>query len=253
MAKKFQVVTRSAPMRAQADPYSAFTSELLYGEIVETISHHGNYLKCRNLKDDYSGYVLKESFSDEILESTHKVIRLHSFLYGEPDYKSPSITYLTFLSSLTLTGKEENGFSEIDGGGWIWSDDLAPVSHASKNIAVTANMFSGLPYLWGGKTSRGLDCSGLVQLALQHAGYECPRDSGDQAKELDFDKIDFKDPHNPENLKKNDIVFFEGHVGIMVNDIELLNATARTMDIRTEKLVDITSDYEGGITKVLRP
>lgn len=253
MAKKFQVVTRSTPMRAHPDPFDSLTSELLYGEIVETISHSGDFLKCQNLQDGYEGFVIKSALSDEILEPTHKIIRLHSFLYSDPDYKTPTITYLSFQSQITTTGNTENGFAEIEGGGWIWADDIAPLGHKAKNIVHTAEMFLNLPYLWGGKTSRGVDCSGLVQLALQHSGLiDCPRDSIDQQHAPLGDKIDFEDAQTPQNLKAGDIIFLEGHVGIMIDNENILNATARTMDVRIEKLSEITGFYDGGVLKAIR-
>lgn len=252
MAKKFQVVTRSTPIREHADSMGTVTSELLYGETVETISHHGNFLKCMNLQDGYEGYVIKEALSDEILEPTHKVIRLHSFFYADPDFKTPPPTYLSFQSTVTATGNKENGFSEIEGGGWIWSEDLAPMGHKAKNIASTAYMFLNLPYLWGGKTSRGVDCSGLVQLALHHAGCICPRDSADQEREIQGQSVDFENASTPKNLQKGDLVFLKGHVGIMMDEENILNATARTMDVRIEKLSDITEFYDGGVRKVIR-
>ena len=252
MAKKFQVVTRSVPMLAEPDTFASMTSEILYGEVVETISHHGDFLKCKNLGDDYEGFVPKEALSDELIVPTHKVIRLHSFVYREPDFKTLTITHLSFLSSLTLTGERENGFCEIEGGGWMWEDDLAPIDHKAPNHLQTAMMFLNLPYLWGGKTSRGVDCSGLVQLALQHAGHLCPRDSHLQEKVRFGEKIDFGDSDHPENLQRGDIVFLKGHVGIMSDKTHILNATSRTMDVRIESLNDIIPHYEGGLRKVIR-
>ncbi|MFP4313261.1 MAG: C40 family peptidase, partial [Alphaproteobacteria bacterium] len=181
-----------------------------------------------------------------------KIIRLHSFFYGEPDFKTPPATYLPFLSTFSLTGETENGFSEIEGGGWIWSDDIAPIEHHAPNMAATAQIFLNLPYLWGGKTSRGVDCSGLVQLALHHAGYACPRDSSDQEKAIKGENIDFVDAYAPQNLQKNDIVFLKGHVGIMLDETRFINATSRSMSVSIEDIKEITAHYEGGIRKVVR-
>lgn len=253
MAKKFQIVTRSAPFLSAPHDHAELASELLYGEIVETIGHHGDFLHCKNLSDHYEGYVDKSNLSDEIIEPTHKVIRLHSFIYAEPDYKSGAITYLSFLSGLALSGESEGGFSEIEGGGWIWTADLAPIDDKEENIVKTAEMFLGLPYLWGGKTSRGLDCSGLTQLCLHHAGYlDCPRDSGDQRKAQLGVRLDISDPYAPTNLLEGDLVFFKGHVGIMRNSTDIINATARSMSVVAEPLADIIPHYEGGILGIKR-
>lgn len=252
MAKKFQVITRSTFMLIAPDTQSALASEVLYGEIVETISHSGDFLKCKNLSDNYEGFIEKSSLSDEIIEPTHKIIRLHSFIYAEPDYKTMALTYLSFLSGLSLSGERENGFVEIEGGGWIWENDLAPINHKAPNIAQTAEMFLGLPYLWGGKTSRGLDCSGLVQLSLQHAGFLCPRDSIDQRKASIGKKVEIENPDAPCNLVRGDIIFFKGHVGIMCDSEHIINATVRTMDVRIEPLIEMSKNYENGILAVKR-
>jgi cell wall-associated NlpC family hydrolase len=252
MAKKFQVVTRSTPMLEAADVYSPLTSEILYGEVVETIAHSGDFLKCRNLTDGYEGFVTKDALSDEIIEPTHKIIRLHSNIYAEPEFKTVPITHLAFLSGVSLSGEVENGFAEIEGGGWIWNDDLTPIDFKAAMPLKTAMMFSGMPYLWGGKTSRGLDCSALVQLALQHSGISCPRDSGDQEKAKLGKGIPFEKESVPDGLTSGDLVFFKGHVGIMLDDTNILNATSRTMDVRVEALGDIIPLYDGGITAVRR-
>tara|TARA_B100000780_G_scaffold194112_3_gene136893 strand:+ start:52 stop:813 length:762 start_codon:yes stop_codon:yes gene_type:complete len=252
MAKKFQVVTRSAPLMAAPDPYSGLTSELLYGEVVETISHSGDFLQCKNLSDDYTGYVTKESLSEEIIAPTHKIIRLHSNIYAEPDFKTIPITHLAFLSGLTLTGEIENGFAEIEGGGWIWNDDLAPIHFKAASPLNTAKMFLGVPYLWGGKTSRGLDCSALVQIAMEHSGHHISRDSKDQQKSGIGSSVQFDGSEHPKGLQAGDLVFFKGHVGIMADSEHIVNATSRTMDVRIEPLKDIVSHYDGGITSIRR-
>lgn len=252
MAKKFQVVTRSAPLLATPDAQEPLASELLYGEVVETIAHNGDFLKCRNLRDGYEGFVAKSSLSDEIIDPTHKIIRPHSNIYAEPDYKTQPITHLSFLSGLALSGEEEDGFVEIEGGGWIWGADIQEIDEKGASPLGTAQLFLGVPYLWGGKTSRGLDCSALVQLALQHTGADCPRDSKDQAKAKLGERLEIDEPRNPSGLKTGDIVFFKGHVGIMVDNAQILNATARSMDVRVEKLADITQHYEGGVLSAFR-
>ncbi len=250
MAKKFQVVTRSTPMLSEPDAGAPLASEALYGEVIETVSHHGDFLKGKNLTDGYEGYMPKDALSDEIIEPTHKIIRIHSLIYSEPDYKTMPITHLSFLSGLTLSGDKENGFAEIEGGGWIWEDDFAPLAHKAPKIVKTAEMFLGLPYLWGGKTGRGMDCSGLIQLCLNHAGVNCPRDTKDQVKARLGSNIEISEALD--NLKSGDIVFFKGHVGIMVDDSKIINATARTMDVRIEKLSEMAARYEGGVTAIKR-
>lgn len=252
MAKKFQIVTRSAPFLSEPDLQAPLTSEGLYGEIVETLSHSGDFLMAKNLTDGYEGFIPKDALSDEIIEPTHKIIRIHSLVYAEPDYKTQPITHLSFLSGLALSGEKEDGFAEVEGGGWIWEDDIAPLAHHGSSLVKTAEMFLGLPYLWGGKTGRGLDCSGLVQLCLNHAGITAPRDTKDQVKAKIGERVEPADTYTPDNLQSGDLVFFKGHVGIMVDSDNILNATARSMDVRIESLKEMSAHYEGGITAIKR-
>ncbi len=252
MAKKFQVVTRSAPFLLEPDPFAELASEILYGETIETISHHGDYLKAKCLTDGYEGYIEKIALTEDLVDFSHRIIKLHSFVYNEPDYKTRGVTYLSFMSRLSVTGEEENGFAEIEGGGWIWADDIAPASYKIEDYTRAAEMFIGLPYIWGGRTSRGVDCSALLQLAMMHTQIPCPRDSGDQRKGIKAGNIELSNAYAPEGLQRGDLVFFKGHVGIMTDNAHILNATARTMDVRIEELADMSRHYDGGILSVKR-
>ena len=107
------------------------------------------------------------------------------------------------------------------------------------DLATSALKFLGTPYLFGGRSSGGIDCSGLSQVVLQFHGHDSPRDSGPQLRAgLEG---------QPEDWQRGDLVFFKAHVGIMVDAENILNATARTMDTRIEPLADLTAIYDGGI------
>lgn len=228
-------------MYAQPHAGSEMVSEMLFGETLETIEDLGGWIKARSLRDSYEGYVAIEALGMDILDPTHQINALQSFVYRKPDYKEQPLTALPFLARVTLMDEPaKNGFVEMVGGGWIWAGHLEDITTKHPDWAETALRFLGAPYLWGGRSARGLDCSGLVQLALMSAGLPCPRDTKDQ--------IHLGVPLDDRaSLQRGDLVFFERHVGIMIDESRILNATARTMDVRIESLIEMQKHYKGGI------
>ena len=244
MAKQYQVLADSVVMTDTAEMVAEATTEVLFGEHVEVIGRDDEeWVQCLNLTDGYEGFVPRGELDDEITQATHKVKSLRSFAYTEADYKSPPARSLSFGSPLSVF-MEEDGYALLMQGGWVPLQHLSPIDATQKDIVKTASMFLGTPYLWGGRTSIGLDCSALVQLSLLAAGNHCPRDTKDQVKEAGNEV-------SKDNIQKGDLVFFDGHVGIMINDREIINATARHMETVIETLDDVEKAYNG-ITCVRR-
>lgn len=245
MTKLYQIVTRTAPLHARPDKKSEMVSEMIFGETLEATKEQGQWIRAKSLRDGYEGYISREGLSETILDPTHQICALQSFVYRKPDYKSPPLTTLPFLSRVTLIDEDsQNGFVEMEGGGWIWAGHLEDITARHTDFTATALRFAGVPYLWGGRTSRGLDCSGLVQAALLAAGIPCPRDTKDQIA-LGSDTSSAK-------LQRGDLVFLERHVGVMVDETRILNATARTMDTRIENLEEMANAYPQGILSCRR-
>jgi len=223
-------------------------SELLFGEGVKILSPEteNGWVPIRNQTDGYEGYVEAKTLAPLTAPPTHKVTALRSYLYPAPDFKTHPVHLVSFLSRLTPTGRTENGFAEIQGNFWIWAADLAPITQIIAHPIDTALRFLGTPYKWGGRTSLGLDCSALVQLAMMGANIPCPRDTKDQILSLgDEMPIDIK------TCQRGDIVFFNRHVGIMVDQNNILNATARHMCTVIEPFHAVCAAYDG-ILKIRR-
>lgn len=239
MAERAQISAESAFMRETPAPKATITNELLFGEQVEILGHDGkSWLNVRNLTDGYEGHILANSVSFDQTETSHRVKALRSFVYEVPDFKTEPFMALSFLSPVTLTDTKENGFALLEGGGWIFCDHVMKSSETYPDHTQTALRFEGTPYLWGGRTGTGLDCSALVQLSLLAAGHACPRDSHEQQQALGHDI-------RGETPQYGDLLFFRGHVGIMVNDTQILNATARHMMTCIEDLDQVSESYNG--------
>jgi len=248
--KLYQVLADSVVMTDTPEMIAEATTELLFGERVEVIGQDDEeWVKCRSLVDGYEGFVPRGELDTEITAPTHKIATIRGFSYTEADYKSPPVRSLSFGSPLSIF-MEEDGYALLMQGGWVPLEQISKIDSYEKDIAKTAERFLGIPYLWGGRTSIGLDCSALVQLSLLQAGMPCPRDSKDQIKSVG-DAIEFGDTIANGALQRGDLVFLKGHVGIMINDKEIINATSRHMRVIVEDLQDV-SDCYGGILSVRR-
>ncbi|MFV3130675.1 C40 family peptidase [Niveispirillum sp. KHB5.9] len=211
------------------------STELLLGEGFTVLDEHDGWAWGQNETDGYVGWLRVEALEADLTEATHKVTALRTFLQPEADLKLPFLDVLPMGASVVVTG-EQGDWRQVEGGGWLHARHLAPVdAHAADFVAV-AERFVGTPYLWGGRTSIGIDCSGLVQVALLAAGAECLRDSDQQAALLGT--LISADGTGVE-YRRGDLVFFPGHVGIMTDATTLLHANAFHMQVVAEPLADV--------------
>lgn len=242
MAKDIYVVgTTTADILADPDTplvVSKNDSQLIYGEEFEVEGEHGDWFIGQSLIDGYKGHVHKSSVHKKIQDATHFINVRLTHIYDEPNFKTRPALDLSYLSRIGAQddAQKENGFIET-AAGWIFESHLTPIENMkNKNILDTAMQFLHTPYLYGGRSSLGIDCSGLVQIALLRNGMDCPRDSGDQSKIGEDIKLG---EHFP-----GDLVFFPGHVGIFTTKDEVLNATSRTMNTQVEPLDTMIEAYK---------
>lgn len=215
-------------------------SQLLYGETFEVLASHGAYVLGKGTLDGYEGYVERGQLVKNAPVSNAVITAPSSHLYDMPDFKSRPIMPLSFFSRVYASGETENGFAKITDG-WVYTQHVQELNTLSlhKDLADIALQFYGSPYLFAGRSRFGIDCSGLVQMAIMGLGHACPpRDTKDQQKNIGK-------PVKREELKRNDIVYFKGHVGIMIDDTHILNATARFMGTVIEPLEDLEKAYKG--------
>ena len=228
------------------DLLSETLSQGLYGEEVEILESFHDFYHIRTLYDAYEGYVPRQSLALKETFSTHYIHTRASLVFARADIKSPVLQRLVFGSRLCVKEIYNDKFVELETGGYAIHTHITPlsVSHKNQDVAqIAEKLFLGSPYHWGGKTPDGCDCSGLVQMSAFALGIKLPRDSRPQENFLEHDVT-----HLPR--QRNDIVFWQGHVGIMVSDTHILHANAYHMQTMIEPLADVIARSDKPISSV---
>lgn len=242
----------SAAMRTQPSSEAALTTEALMGELVTIYDDHEGWAWGQLQSDGYVGYLQSALLDEPDPEPTHKVAAIRTFVYAGPNLKLPSLTYLSINSRVTVTDVDGD-YARLASGGWAFAGHLAGIDDHEPDYATVAERLVGTPYLWGGKTSLGLDCSGLTQMALLAAGIRAPRDSDMQEKGLGA-SVEL----GPDlgGLQRGDLVFWKGHVGLMLDATTLVHATGHSMTVLVEPLAiaeeRIRTRSYGPITSIKR-
>jgi len=244
-----QVVRGVADLRTAPRTDAPLASQLLGGEAVTVYDESDGWAWVQNGTDEFVGYVAAEALTGEVHDTTHRLTALRSFRFPEPDIKAPPLDTLTLAGQVAVVG-ERDRFSEIAIGGWVFSSHLGALEDRRPDFVATALRFLETPYLWGGKDSLGLDCSGLVQVVLALAGIPAPRDSDRQAGSLG-EPLGQGAQH-----QRGDLVFFPGHVAIALDDTNVVHANAWHLKVTTEPLTEVVArvqaEYGRGIEVVRR-
>lgn len=214
-------------MRSENGPLDR---QLLFGDGFYVSEIHNGWAKgCRN-SDGYSGYVDAASLAGWA-DPTNRIADMGAHIYPKPDIKSLPLMHLPFQADLTVVG-EIGDFAELAGGGYVHQQQIEPLTTLEPDTIRTAERFLGVPYLWGGNSQYGLDCSGLVSAATKAAGINCPADSGEQ-------EANFGEPLAEDTpLIRGDLIFWKGHVGLMTSADMLLHANGYHMKVVCEPLVE---------------
>ncbi|NVJ98530.1 MAG: C40 family peptidase [Alphaproteobacteria bacterium] len=227
-----------APIKAEPDIESETLSELLYGEPVQILAEVPGWWFAISIIDGYMGWVQDNAVDEFEVLPSHRISAPLSHVYREPNLKSAPEVVLPMGSFITLPGVNENGFAELYEGGWIYEKHLTEVGTQAADPVSIAESFLGSPYLWGGRSKLGIDCSGLVQLSLAAAGHRIHRDSGPQRDSLG------RALELGESPMRGDLAFFPGHVGFMIDGVHLLHANATHMMVTIDPLDDVISWVE---------
>lgn len=231
-ARPGQAIIPVAAVRAHPDSRAEQVDQLLFGEGFDRLRVQGAFVLGQASRDGYVGWVEAAALSDEIAQATHWVSALRAFAFEEPSIKSPARGPLS-LNALVTVAEESGDLWRADRIGWIAKAHLSPVGRSLSDPVKVALAHLGAPYLWGGRDSAGLDCSGLIQQAFLACGLACPRDSDLQQA--------LGEAAPPQALARGDLVFWTEHVGMMLDGRRLIHANSHRMAVTVEPLSRVRS------------
>ena len=229
------------PLFGSPDFDAELMTEALFGEGVRIFEIADGWAWGQLMLDDYVGYLPLEALSPGFMVPTHRVCSLRTFIYSRADIKSPPIDLVSMMCQFAIVG-EQGDFFELATGGFVVKRHVVPIDKQDPDFVSVAERFVGTPYLWGGRTSVGLDCSALIQLGLMATGNVVRRDSDLQQQTIgELLSGDL----NISQLQRGDLVFWKGHIGVMVDQLNLLHANAHHMEVAVEPLVTAIERIRG--------
>jgi cell wall-associated NlpC family hydrolase len=221
----FEISDALAPMREGPSSDAMLSTQALKGERVTIYDRTGEGFAWGQLNGDgYVGWLPDRALAKPAAKPTHKVTALSTFAFPGPSIKLPPVATLVMGSVITVT-REDGGFAVTREGWYLPRQHLGSVDRFADDFVAVAERFVGTPYLWGGKSSLGIDCSGLIQVALNAAGTGCPRDSDMQQDGLGR----ALDPAEMKRLQRGDLIFWKAHAAIVRDAETIVHANAHHM------------------------
>ena len=225
------IISPICDLKKQPTNTSNLESQLLFGEKIKVIERNKNWAFCQSKVDNYKGWIEINCIGD-YPKPNYKVKELFTIVYSKPNIKSKRKYSLPFNSKIFKIN-DTNDWTKIlinKTYGYVYKNHIIGINYRSKNIIKYIEYFLDIPYLLGGKSYMGIDCSGLVQLCLNFNGIEIPRNTIDQ---IDFKSEYFEDL---EKLEKNCLIFWDGHVAISKSKNVIIHSNAYHMKVKKETL-----------------
>jgi cell wall-associated NlpC family hydrolase len=233
-----RLIVPSIELHAKPRTGQPATTEVLWGEDVLVFEELKDWAFVQLLRDGYVGYLARDALGPADETPTHRVACLWGYGFKSADIKSNLRMVLPM--GARVAGMRDGDFLKLSGGLFMPRQHAETLAAHESDFVAAAERFLGTPYRWGGKTALGLDCSGLLQVSLQAAGIEAPRDSDMQEAEIGA-------PLPKEHwsrLQRGDLVFWAGHTGIMTDATRLLHANAHAMAVTCEPLIHVIARAE---------
>ena len=227
----------AAAIRAAPDGHSEQLDQLLFGERFEVLEEEGAWRFGQAARDGYVGFVEAAALQPAGPLPTHRVAAIRTYAFADPSIKARAIGPYS-INSLVTVEATDGKLVRVAGAGWMTAAHLAPIGTVEDDWAGVAERFLGAPYLWGGRESLGLDCSGLVQQALFACGRACPRDT-DMQQDLGVEIA-------AADFSRGDLVFWSGHVAIGLGDGRILHANGHHMAVAIEPLAEAVARIAAG-------
>ena len=228
-------IVPAAALRRSPDPWAEQLDQLLFGEIFDVLDEQDGFAWGQSRRDGYVGFVESAALAAAGGLPSHRVAAIRTYAFAEPSIKTRPLGPYS-INALVRIEAREGRFAKAAGSGWFVDGHLAPVGVFETDPVAVAERFLGAPYLWGGRESLGLDCSGLTQQALLACGKAWPRDTDQQEK--------LGAAIEPHALQRGDLVFWKGHVAMMLDAERIIHANAHHMATAIEPLAQTRARYE---------
>lgn len=229
------VVVAVCVLKRESDEESGADTQLLYGETFTVYGERGDWCWGQTSHDDYVGWVSKAHLQKGSAEATHHVMSRGTFLYSKADLKSRPNMKIPMSARLNVIGEEEVGGTKYlqTPMGWVVARHARRLDGYANDFVMVGESLMGLTYLWAGRSTFGIDCSGFIQLAMQMAGIAVMRDA-DMQEQTIGEEIALADDLS--GLQRGDLIFWPGHVGMMRDASIFLHANGHTMSVFSEPL-----------------